>query len=37
MVGELIIGCAGLAWILYFHPEWIVNHWFHWLGLRERN
>ena len=31
MIGIAIIVLAGLAWILYFEPGWITNHWNHWL------
>jgi hypothetical protein len=30
-MGILLIGAAGLAWVLLFEPEWMTNHWRHWL------
>jgi hypothetical protein len=30
-MGSVIILAAGIAWILFFEPAWITNHWFHWL------
>jgi hypothetical protein len=31
MIGSIIILGAGLAWILYYEPQWLTNHWYHWL------
>lgn len=31
IVGLLLIALAALAWMLLLHPDWITNHWYHWL------
>jgi len=31
MIGYFIIVLAGFGWIVYFNPEWLTNHWRHWL------
>ena len=30
-MGVVCIVAAGVAWILVFEPQWITNHWTHWL------
>jgi len=30
-MGYLIILAAGLSWLMLVHPEWLTNHWAHWL------
>ena len=30
-MGVVCIVAAGVAWILIFEPQWITNHWRHWL------
>ncbi len=33
-MGLLLMASAGFSWILLFEPEWITNHWCHWICFR---
>ena len=32
-MGYALIGFAAVAWILLYEPDWIMNHWSHWMRV----